>query len=102
MQTEAAGVAEGVEHASAGASVRHGNAIVALIEVVAGLLPFGQMHENAQAVLGDLDRLGRRDAAQGAVVQFQAFELADAAFGAQIDAGGLQQFGQQIGEHLAA
>ena len=47
-------------------------------------------------------RSGQRGVAgQRPVLQFQAFELADAALGAQIDAVGLQQFHQQIGDQCA-
>ncbi len=101
-QPEAAGIAKGIEDAPAGSESRHLPPIVALVEVEAGLLPFSQVDNEANAVLLDLDDPLRRAAAKRAVVDLQAFDLANTAFGAKVNAGRPNEFVEQVGQQITA
>src|SRR5262249_22203471 len=59
VEAEAARVAECVEDALAATQTSDCGAVVALIEVVAGFLPLGEVYEDPQPVLGD-GQVGRR------------------------------------------
>src|SRR5258708_7444047 len=53
MQGETTAVTEGVQHALARRPTRHGLAIVPLISIIAGFLPFAQIDEKLQTVFSD-------------------------------------------------
>ena len=76
---------------------RDGRAIVALIEVVAGLLPFREVHQHPQAVLNDAQVGRRRFAPQRAIVQLDPFEPANALLGAEVNPAGAEQLPQHVG-----
>ena len=103
VQAEAAGVAEGIQHAPARRQPRDLLAVVALVEVKAGLLSLGEIDAGSEgraprSAIGPSGRPPRK----GPSCSSNPSSLADAAFGAQVDAGRLEQVLQQVGEHLAA
>src|ERR1043165_3031438 len=100
MQAEAAAIAESVEHPAALCESRHDEPVIALIEVVTGLLSFRQIDLNVSPMFLDDHRPRRRWSAQGSVLKRQMFELPDASFRAEDDPFGLKQFHEQIGEHF--
>jgi hypothetical protein len=102
VQTEAAGVTEGVEDRAASRVSGDGEAVAALVQVKARLLALGEIHAKPQSGVFDRDRLVGRRAPERAVMQLNAFEFADAAFGPQVDAVHAGQLGEESGEHLAA
>ena len=101
LQAEAAGVTERVEHPAPGRERRHNAAVVALIQIESRLLPLAQINQITHGPFRNDDRFGGDAAAKGAVLDFQSFELPDAALGAQPDAGGLNELLEQVGEQFA-
>jgi hypothetical protein len=75
-------------------------AIVALVEIAASLLSFGQIDFPRQAVFSDDQRSRRRLAPQQAVGDLQAFCVAKPFFGPQDDASRFGQFVQQFDQQL--
>src|SRR6185437_9582764 len=90
VQSESAGVTEGIEYTPAARQPRRHLPIVALIEIEPRFLPFRQVDQKPQSTLLDLDRPRRRIAPYESIVRFESFELADAALRALVDSRRLQ------------
>src|SRR5581483_8222780 len=101
MQAKTSGVAKSVEDGSIWRQSSHRLAIVALVEVEAGFLSFGQMDLVAHPALFDRDWLAGHTAPDGPVLQFQSFKLADAALGSQIYALGAKPLHEQFNKHVS-
>src|SRR5262249_11927445 len=100
MKGEGARVTKSIENPAAGSKLCDRLAIFALIQKEAGLLAFANIHEELQAIFLDDARLGRHSAPKRPVLDIKAFELADIAFGAEVDAFGTEQLDQQFGQYL--
>ncbi len=101
VQTETAGVAEGVKHTPARGQTGDRLAVVALVEVKPRLLALRQIDQERQASIFNADRFGGHVAPEGPIVRFQTFQLADAALGALINALRPEQLNKQVHEQVA-
>ena len=75
LQREAAAVAEHIEHPPAWAVVGHGEAVFALIEIEAGLVPFAQIDAVTDPMLFDKHRPVGQLAPVAALFVRHAFHL---------------------------
>jgi hypothetical protein len=101
MKAEPACVAKGIQNAPTRGQGGDRLAIAALVEVKTGFLTFLQVDQKAHPVFFNDNGLGGHAAPKWSVLQFQAFELANASLGAEINAFRLDQLHEHLGQQIA-
>ncbi len=101
IEAETAGVAKTVEHLAPLAEFADALAVVALVEIKAGLVPRGHIHAVGEAVLAQLHAGARQGAVKHAALRGQSLEFAHIGIRALVHAGAAGQLAHGVGE-LAA